>query len=85
MSLYVEVQQDATILSCLQDMEPITLEQMSSIRLMNRTDMKFVTNKSMLVQLLNAVGNLYYVQDIDGKRISNYRTVYFDTPDHHFL
>lgn len=49
MSLYVEVQQDATILSCLQDMEPITLEQMSSIRLMNRTDMKFVTNKSMLV------------------------------------
>ena len=84
MSLYVEVQQDATILSCLQDMEPITLEQMSSIRLMNRTDMKFVTNKSMLVQLLNAVGNLYYVQDIDGKRISNYRTVYFDTPDHHF-
>ena len=84
MSLYVEVQQDATILSCLQDMEPITLEQMSSIRLMNRTDMKFVTNKSMLVQLLNAVGTLYYVQDIDGKRISNYRTVYFDTPDHHF-
>ena len=42
----------------LEHLEPITLEQMSGIKLMNRTDTKFVTNKGKLAQLLElAQGN----------------------------
>lgn len=57
---------------------------MSSIRLMNRTDTKFVTNKSTLVKLLYMARQEYYAQEINGNRIANYRTIYWDTPDHIF-
>ena len=65
----------------LQDYEPITLEEMSGIRLMNRTDTKFVTNVAMLKRLLLMAKDAYRVQEIDGRRIGEYYTVYFDTPD----
>ena len=60
---------------------PITLDEMSGIRLMNRTDTKFVTTGPMLCQLLQMAGKDYYVQKIDGEAIAAYYTVYFDTPD----
>lgn len=75
---------DNNIQSLLWTLSPITLEQMSSIRLMNRTDTKFVTNKTMLAELLRRAQGKYYAQEIEGKRIANYRTIYWDTPDHHF-
>jgi len=61
--------------------DPITLDEMSGIRLMNRTDTKFVTTKPMLERLLQMARNDYYAQDIDGRRMADYYTVYFDTPD----
>lgn len=64
----------------LSSYDPITLEQMGGIRLMNRTDTKFVTTDAKLRQLLLAAGDDYYVQDIDGVRLSSYYTLYFDTP-----
>lgn len=51
---------------------------------MNRTDTKFVTNKTMLAELLRRAQGKYYAQEIDGKRIADYRTIYWDTPDHFF-
>lgn len=70
-----------TIPEILGSYEPITLEEMSGIRLMNRTDTKFVTNEAMLCRLLELARKAYRVQEIDGRRIGNYYTVYFDTPD----
>lgn len=58
---------------------PITLEQMSGVKLMNRTDTKFVTNVAKLCQLLLLAQQDYYVQEIDGKRNLEYDTTYFDT------
>ena len=58
---------------------PITLEEMSSVKLMNRTDTKFVTNLRKLEQLLEMAQADYYVQDIDGGRNLEYDTTYFDT------
>ena len=58
---------------------PITLEEMSSVKLMNRTDTKFVTNLRKLGQLLEMAQTDYYVQDIDGGRNLEYDTTYFDT------
>ena len=61
--------------------DPITLDEMSGIRLMNRTDTKFVTTKPMLLRLLDMAKDDYYAQEIGQQRIASYYTVYFDTPD----
>lgn len=63
----------------LSQMQPITLDQMASIRLMNRIDTKFVASKRQLVDLLRLAAGKYYVQEADGLRQSPYRTTYFDT------
>ena len=62
--------------------DPITLDEMSGIKLMNRTDTKFVTTVDRLKLLLMLAHDDYRAQDIDGKRIASYYTAYFDTPDY---
>ena len=61
---------------------PITLEEMSGIKLMNRTDTKFVANAEQLHAFLLAVQGEYFIQDINGKRIASYHTTYYDTDDY---
>jgi len=63
----------------LQQMMPITLAEMSGVKLMNRTDTKFVTTMPRLIELLRMAREDYYVQDIDGERNALYDTTYFDT------
>ena len=63
----------------LKTFAPISLEQMSSVKLMNRTDTKFVTTQQRLQQLLTMVLKDYYIQEIDGQRNLEYDTTYFDT------
>ena len=63
----------------LKTFAPISLEQMSSVKLMNRTDTKFVTTAKKLRQLLKMAQEDYYVQEIDGERNLEYDTTYFDT------
>lgn len=63
----------------LKTFAPISLEQMSGVKLMNRTDTKFVTNVVKLRQLLLLAQKDYYVQEIDGERNMLYDTTYFDT------
>lgn len=58
------------------------MEEMSSVRLMNRIDMKFVTSISNLENLLKLLSKEYYIQDTDGLRLFPYRTMYFDTSSH---
>ena len=61
---------------------PITLEEMSGIKLMNRTDTKFVATIEQLHLFLTAVRGKYYIQEINDKRIASYHTTYFDTSDY---
>lgn len=75
---------DEQINELLGKLQPITLEQMSSIRLMNRTDTKFVTNKENLARLLELAQGQYYAQSIDGNKVANYMTTYWDTNEHLF-
>jgi len=63
----------------LKTFAPISLEQMSSVKLMNRTDTKFVTTRQRLQQLLTMALKDYYIQEIDGERNPEYDTTYFDT------
>ena len=59
--------------------DPITLEEMSGVKLMNRIDTKFVTTTDRLRLLLEMARQDYYVQEIDGERNLEYDTTYFDT------
>jgi len=61
--------------------DPICLDEMSGIKLMNRTDTKFVTTVDRLKLLLMQARDDYRAQEVDGKRIASYYTAYFDTPD----
>lgn len=66
----------------LKSFAPITLAEMSSVKLMNRTDTKFVTNHPQLYRLLEMAQGDYYAQEIDGERNMLYDTTYFDTRDY---
>lgn len=62
--------------------EPITLERMDSIRLMNRIDTKFVTDTLMLESVLeDALRHGYKAFECDGERLHSYDSIYFDTND----
>ena len=65
-----------------QALPPITLEEMSGIKLMNRTDTKFIATLEQLHMFLAAVYGKYYIQEIDGNRIASYHTTYYDTDDY---
>ena len=65
----------------LQSMEPISLEEMSAVKLMNRVDSKFPMNRETLLRMASRWGEHFYVQEHEGQRIARYRTLYFDTPD----
>lgn len=81
MEEYKEKHQD--ILALVAALPPITLDEMASIRLMNRMDTKFVTDEETLMRLLALAKGNYYAQEHDGSRIAEYATTYFDTPDGH--
>lgn len=64
--------------------QPISLCEMGGIKLMNRTDTKFVTSMDKLKILLQMANHEYRVQEIDGKRNMNYATIYYDSKDYAF-
>lgn len=66
----------------LSNFEPITLEEMSRVKLMNRIDTKYVTTLSRLGAFLRLAAGEYRVQETDGLRSMPYSTTYFDTPEH---
>ena len=59
--------------------EPITLEEMDSVKLMNRVDTKFLVGYNQLPVLLQKALDNYRIVEIDGRRLTHYTSVYFDT------
>ncbi len=74
----------------LRSLEPITLDEMDSIKLMNRIDSKYLTDEQTLVRILEDAGAAGYRALVtEGSKIAQYDSIYFDTPalkmflDHH--
>lgn len=67
--------------STLAAFEPITLGEMDSVALMNRTDTKFVFHSELLPGFLMQIIKDYKILEINGVRASRYQTLYFDTRD----
>ncbi len=61
-------------------MGAITLDEMNAVKLMNRIDSKYVTNEATLLRMLDAAAAAgYRALETEGKRISPYDSVYYDT------
>ena len=67
--------------SLLNEMAPITLDEMKNIRLMDRIDSKFVAPVTILPKLLKEMQPFFKVQVNNEKRIAPYCTQYLDTRD----
>lgn len=66
----------------LNSLEAISLKEMDSVKLMNRTDTKFVFPVSILPDLLVKSKENYRVLEINSLRTPSYNTLYFDTINH---
>ena len=73
-----------SINNILSSFESISLNQMDEVKLMNRTDTKFVFEYSLLNKVMEEIKAHYYVLDINGIRLNAYRCLYFDTEDFKF-
>lgn len=65
----------------LAQLEPISLEQSASAKLMKRTDTKFVFPSLLLPAMIENLSPAYRVLQVDEVRLQRYQTLYFDTPD----
>ena len=77
------------IIEQLQSFEPISLDEMDRVKLMNRIDTKFAFDKNTLIQILPILKENYFSLDIAGNRAMSYESLYFDDEnytlfhDHH--
>ncbi len=71
----------AELASLLNTFEPISLDEMDGVKLMDRTDTKFVLRVDQLLLVLSEIKNNYRALEIKGIRMSKYETLYYDTVD----
>lgn len=71
----------ARLRSAANQLTSITLEEMDSVKLMNRIDRKYTLNKLALPEILDKVRDEYRILVVEGYRLNDYRTVYFDTEE----
>jgi hypothetical protein len=62
--------------------DPISLRELDShAALQTRVDRKYIVDFETLEQLLDQLGDDYLALEIDGERLQQYDSVYFDTPE----
>jgi hypothetical protein len=71
-----------TILSAF---DQITLSEMDNVKLMSRTDTKFVFNLELLPKIMQKLSPYYRVLNVDGININDYQTLYYDTDEFLFF
>jgi hypothetical protein len=69
------------IVNIVRSMKPITLDEMSDVKLMNRIDTKYLVTETQLHKILLRIRDGYFAQEVEGNRLSPYSTVYYDTPE----
>ena len=59
----------------------VSLDEINEVKLMSRIDRKYWFHISKLVTLLENALDDYDILEINGQRVMDYQTTYFDTPD----
>lgn len=65
----------------IRSFEPISLEEMSAVKLMDRTDVKYLVPLHLLPELLKEAKSGYRLMEIGDVRMATYETLYYDTPE----
>jgi hypothetical protein len=63
----------------------IGLSEMDNVRLMNRTDTKYLMAVNRIPELLTKMNGYYRILEINGNRTFSYLTTYLDTTDYLFF
>lgn len=71
----------ADLVKILHEFNPIGLEEMNSVNLMNRIDSKYVFSVNKLEMLLDIAKEHYHILQLDHQRDFFYNTTYLDSPD----
>jgi hypothetical protein len=66
-------------------LEPIQLEEMDRVKLMNRTDKKYWFHYQHLPQILYAIRNEYFILEINSESKLPYTTTYYDTTNNNMF
>ncbi len=72
-------------LKILETFHSTSLSEMDEVKLMNRTDTKFVIKRSIFNEVLPRLKDHYKVLEILGHRINSYKTLYYDHPNFQFF
>jgi hypothetical protein len=62
----------------------IKLEEMDRTKLMDRVDTKFAFHRDRLPEILSGLKDNFHVLDVQGKKISQYESLYFDKNEFDF-
>lgn len=62
----------------------IKLEEMDRTKLMDRVDTKFAFHRSELTDIIRELKKYFHVLEVEGKRISQYESLYFDKNEFDF-
>ena len=71
-------------LSILPQLQPISLDGMNAVDLLDRKDTKFLFNVNELGDVLLDLSERYFVLEVENKRLIGYANIYFDTNDFRF-
>ena len=61
--------------------EPISLDAINKVKLLNRVDTKYVFHFNKISKVLECLQNQYCVLEIDQKRLMHYKSLYYDYKD----
>jgi hypothetical protein len=70
---------DSRLETAINAFEPIRLQEMDAVALLNRVDTKFALSMSQLVIALQSVRPYYRILNINRQKMHRYQTLYYDT------
>lgn len=73
---------NTTALEILNRFNPVTLSGMDSVKLMTRSDEKYLCHIAQLPGILEAARKEFRILENQGRRVHGYESLYFDTPGH---
>lgn len=74
--------QSAQLLHIIDKFDSTSLQEMDSVKLMNRVDTKFVLSAEEFQMILPELIDDYKILEVNGDRLSTYESVYFDKPEY---
>jgi hypothetical protein len=72
------------IIKVLDSFQPVGLDEMDNVRLMDRIDTKFVLSITKMPEMLLRLDGAYMALEINGSKVFSYKTTYLDTVDYMF-